>query len=195
MLTEVISQLNEAVLEMALVDAFYDLGFYEGEEIINDLEKYMDDVENERNTVEQDDAFFEIATPYIENSIMAYSSTIQEGAGEGTAPASKQRAKEKIVTGGVGADVLSQSLNTNRADAKKSLTESEEAEIWEGVASKMMGSAKKGLGKAKDALALYGKALADATKVGLASGAKKFKHNLSGMKVPKGDTPNPPENK
>lgn len=191
MLTEVIRKLDRAVLEIALIDAFCDLCFYEGEEFTQDLINYLNEVDNGTNTEEQDNAFFEISMPYVEKSLMIYSSTINEGIPEVTVGADKNTL-EKAKAGAVGAEILTQMKHKSRELAKEKLTE---AELFEGLGRDMIEAAKEGTKKAGAVAFKTGKALADATKVGVVTGAKQFKKNLLGFKVPKGETPNPSENK
>ncbi len=184
MLTEMISKLDRAVLELAIQDAFFDMCLYEGEELIANLENFIIAVENKTTTKEQYDIFFETTIPYIENSIAIYY--------EGYKGSPKDPADTKEVT--VGGDTTGEfnkaqylksvGLKVPAKAAKKPLTESEEAEIWEGVGSTIIPSAKAGIDKAKTFLVTSGKKLGDVTTGAIASVAKK----ISGFKLNKGKT-------
>ncbi len=181
MLTEVISKLDRVVLELALKDAIYDMCFYEGEEISNILESYLQNVIAKTNTEEQNTMFFELAMPYIESSIMVYGAGLYEGTPEMIAPADKNTMQQKL-GGPKGPLVGTQMIDKNRALVHK-LHESEET-IWEDVAKIIFeeGILEAGIKKAKG----KGK--------GLVSTKSSFGKNLH-FKLPEGGTPNPPENK
>lgn len=191
MLTEVISKLDRAVLELALVDAFTDMCFYEGEEFIAELEKYLEDIDNKTNTEEQDNVFFETSMPYIEHSVMKYGTEIYEGLkwggpddpantkGEGLVGAEvtkivNKKARDKYLT--------KAGLNVPTT-AKKTLTEAEEAEIWEGVGQIIYPAIKEGIAKAKTALVKTGKSLSDAAQSGILAAQKKLQKFLTDTKI------------
>ena len=180
MLTDVISKLDRVVLELALKDAFYDMCFYEGEEVASNLEIYLQAVVDKTNTEEQNTAFFESAMPYIEASIMVYGAGLYEGTPEMVTPADKNTLQQKM-GGPKGPMAISQAMDKNRAYVHK-LHEGEEA-IWEDVAKVIFeeGALKAGIEKSKG----KGKSI---------TSAKKFGYNLH-FKLPEGGTPNPPENR
>lgn len=190
MLTKVISELENSILELALVDAFSDMCFYEGEELTAELESYLKDVEEGTNTEEQDNVFFELSMPYIEHSIMIYGKEIYEGINEMTTGADKNIVKAKAL---VGADGTSQLHDKNRnnllkmVNKQKPLTEAEEIQIWEGISKTIFPAAKAGIEKAKVGLIKTGKTLANTVKSGILS-SKLFAKNLKGFKIPKEDT-------
>jgi len=201
MLTEVISRMDRAVFEIALVDAFCDLCFYEGDEFIADLDAYLDSVDVKTNTKEQDNAFIEFAMPYIENSIMLYSSTITEGLKTG-GPGDPANSKGEGLVGGEVTKVIGEKQRgefLNKAglktptNATKKLTEAEEIQIWEGVGQDLIKAAKEGSKKAKIILSKTGKNLADSVTSGIVS-AKNFAKNLS-FKIPEKKSANPAESK
>lgn len=179
MLTEVISKLDRVVLELALKDAFYDMCFCEGEEVVKLTESYLQDVIEKTNTEEQNIAFFELAMPYIESSIMVYGAGLYEGTPEMIAPADKNTMQQKM-GGPKGPLAGTQMLDKNRAAVHK-LHESDEA-VWEEVTNMIFteGILEAGINKAKG----NGKI---STKIA-------FGKNLH-FKLPEGGTPNPPENK
>ena len=188
MLTEVISKLDRAVLELALIDAFSDMCFYEGDELIVDLESYLEDVDNKTNTEEQDNAFLEFAMPYIERSIMTYGANLFEGIDEFNIPAERGSSGSNVKVK-TGTDVNTQTLESSKNLAKKvlkgnKLTEAEELAVWEGLYEAIIPSAKAGIAKAKTALVKTGKNLSNTVKGGILS-AKTFAKNLS-FKVSKG---------
>lgn len=159
MLTELISKMNYAILELALKDAFSDMCFCEGDEFMADLESYVNDIETKTNTQEQNNAFFELAMPYIEKSIMVYC----EGQKSIVAPVDKKQ----ILVGKTPVD--------KHIDPKQ-LTESEEIAIWEGVGKMIVPAAKGAIGKVKAKIGspvLGGITIANNT----------FKKNLKGMKT------------
>jgi len=182
MLTEVISKLDRVVLELALRDAFYDMCFYEGEEVANGVEIYLQNVIDKTNTEEQDTAFFELAIPYIESSIMVYGSGLYEGTPEMIAPADKNTMQQKM-GGPKGPLVGTQTLNKNREEVHK-LHENEEA-IWEEVANMifMEGALNDGIKKAKTGLVKSGKKLSNVAQGGILNAQKKLQSFLTGMKI------------
>jgi hypothetical protein len=198
MLTEVISKLDRAVLELALIDAFTDMCFYEGEEFTAELEKYLSAVDSKTNTEEQDAMFFDIAMPYIESSIMVYGREIYEGLKPGGPKDSANTKGEGLVGGELtkvinpkGKDeYLEKAGLKTPPDAKKGLTEAEEVAVWEGLGETIYPAAKAGLKRAKNAIVKTGKSLSAATTSGITAAAKNFKKNLSGFKLPKGEVPN-----
>jgi hypothetical protein len=182
MLTEVISKLDHVVLELALIDAFTDMCFYEGEEFSANLENYLTSVENKTNTEEHDTAFFEISMPYIEQSIMIYGRSIYEGLKEGGKPGKFAANDSKGTVGIVPAERNKLILGKDSKNAyNPTLTEAEEEKVWETIYEVIFPAAKAGIKKAKDKA---GKAIGDAVKGGVAS-AKMFAKNLSGFKIPK----------
>jgi len=196
MLTEVISKLDRAVLELAIEDAISEMCFYEGEELTANLESYLEDVKNETNTEEQDQSFFELSMPYIEKSIMVYGRGLYEsGTDDVVVKADEDKIKQEA--GFIGAQALNQStkprrkfaLNTKGLDAPgedKKITESEE-EIWDDVFSSVLfESVKKGIEKAKKKILDFGENLGNATKAGIASAKNAFESKLS-PEVPSGD--------
>lgn len=200
MLTEVISRMDRAVFEIALVDAFCDLCFYEGDEFIADLDAYLDSVDAKTNTKEQDNAFIEFAMPYIENSIMLYSSTITEGLKAG-GPGDPANSKGEGLVGGEVTKVIGEKQRNEyltkaglkAPSVQKKLTEAEEIQIWEGLGQDFINAAKEGSKKAKIILSKTGKNLADSVTSGIVS-AKNFAKNLS-FKIPEKKSANPAENK
>ena len=177
MLTQMISKMDIVVLELALVEAFCDMCFYEGEEFTATLESYLENVKNKTNTEEQDTAFFETSLPYIENSVIAYTNCLFEGFTEMTVGADKNTIMAKKI-GKV--DDSSQLLTKNRKKLRKmvdtnSVTEAEEAAIWEGVGKLIYPAAEKGIAKAKTALINAGGKLGDVTKAGILKFKKKKK--------------------
>ena len=189
MLTEVISKLDSAILELALIDAFSDMCLYEGEELIANLENYLKDIEEGTNTGDQDNVFFELSLPYIEHSIMIYGKELYEGINEMTIGADRNTVKSKAL---LGADSSSQLHNKNRNDllkmikGQRALTEAEEIQIWEDISKTFYPTAKAGVKKAKIALIKTGKNLSNAVKGGIVSN-RLFAKNLMGFKLPKGD--------
>ena len=191
MLTEVISKLDRAVLELALVDAFTDMCFYEGEEFIAELEKYLETVDNKTNTEEQDSAFFEASMPYIENSVMKYGAEIYEGLKWGGPSDSANTKGEGLVGAEVTKVVNEKSKNEyltkaglkSPAAAKKTLTEAEELAIWEGLGKTIYPSVKEGVAKAKTALVKTGKNLSNATTSGITAAQKKLQKFFAGTKI------------
>lgn len=190
---EIISKMDRAILELALIDAFYDACIFEGEEFTSCLIEYLDSVDKGESTGEQNVAFFEMTLPYVERSLYFYASTIHEGTKTEAVTGADKNDLQKIKTGGVGADVLTQMKDDSRETAKKELAESA---ILEGLVQDMIEAAKAGARKAVVKMLQTGDALADATKVGLETGVKQFKKNLAGFKIPvKTKSPNPAENK
>jgi hypothetical protein len=188
MLTEVISKLDRVVLELALKDAFYDMCFYEGEEVTDLVESYLQDVINKKNTEEQNIAFFELAMPYINSSIMVYGAGLYEGTPEMIAPADKNTIQQKM-GGPKGPLMGTQMIDKNRTMVNK-LHESEEA-VWEEVTNMifMEGLLENGIRKAKG----KGKGK-DKGKGKSIISSKKFGYNLH-FKLPEDRSPNPPENR
>lgn len=194
MLTKVISKLDNTILELALTDAFSDMCFYEGEEFIVNLESYLKDVDEETNTEEQDDTFFELSIPYIENSVMKYGIELYEGFKE-AGPATGDPGQTKNVTTGADTvglldkdtkNILRKKAGLANSEESKKLTEVEELQIWEGVGKVIYPAAKAGIEKAKAGLIKTGKNLSNAVKSGLIS-SKLFAKNLKGFKLPKGN--------
>lgn len=185
MLTEVMSKLDRAVLELALVDAFTDMCFYEGEEFTAELESYLKDVENKTNTEEQDTKFFELSMPYIEHSVMKYGATILESIKEGGKPGKFAPNDSKGTVGITPAEKTKLILGKDsRAayDAKDSkLTEAEEIAVWEGLGGTIYPAVKKGVTKAQTMLVTTGNKLSNVAKSGLLATQKK----LSGFKLAK----------
>ena len=124
-----ISKLDRAVLELALKDAFYDMCFCEGEEFVNELVGYLDDIKTGTNTTDQNMAFAEISIPYIENSIAVYCENVKDphvGADFNTL------ASQKGITG---SDVnrITNAGNLKKFIEMKGLTEAQEANIYDTV--------------------------------------------------------------
>jgi len=191
MLTEVISKLDRAVLELALVDAFADMCFYEGEEFIAELEKYLEAVDNKTNTEEQDSVFFEASMPYIEHSVMKYGAEIYEGL-KWNGPGDPANTKGEGLVGAEVTKIVNEKGKNKYltkaglkvpAAAKKTLTEAEEIEIWEGIGTTIYPAVKEGIAKAKTALVKTGKSLSDATQGGILAAQKKLQKFLTGMKI------------
>ena len=157
--------------------------FYEGEEVASNLEIYLQSVIDKTNTEEQNTAFFELAMPYIEASIMVYGASLYEGTPEAVTPADKNTLKQKM-GGPKGPLAATQTIDQNRAYVNK-IHESEEA-IWEDVAKLIfeVGTLEAGIKKSK------GKGKGKVK--GLSATA--FGQNLH-FKLPEGGTPNPPENR
>lgn len=186
---DIISRLDRTILELALIDAFCDMCLYEGEEFIKDLEIYLETVNNQTNTEEQDIAFLELSMPYVENSIEKYSSTISESEQKEFVTGSDKNELKRAKVGGVGADALRQAKTVGRTLAKKELTEAEEIKIWEGVVGDMVSAAKEGVKKAANKSLIVGKSLGKAIPVGVAAAAKNFQKNLKGFKIPADKVP------
>ena len=184
MLTEVISKLDRAVLELALVDAFADMCFYEGEEFIAELEKYLETVDNKTNTEEQDGQFFETSMPYIEHSVMKYGAGIYESIKEGGKPGKPPANDSLKKIGMVPAENKNILGKDSKAAYESELTEAEEIEIWEGLGKTIYPAVKEGIDKAKKKIKNTGKNLSNAITSGVAS-AKMFAKNLTGMKISK----------
>ena len=186
MLTQIISKMDKSILELALINAFYDVCFYEGEEIVSDLEVYLNAVDNKTNTEEQDNAFFEIVMPYIKNSIIVYNEGIKDIA----APIDKIQNPVGVVPAEAGkflkskdrAEFLTNAGLKVPASAKK-LTEAEEAAIWEGFGQSIIPSAKMGISKAKNILAGAGEKLSRAATSGIAAASKGLQQHLAGFKI------------
>jgi len=185
MLTKVISKLDRAVLELAIVDAFYDMCFYESEEFIIDLEKYFESVDGKTNTEEQDTKFFESTMPYIEHSILIYGKSIMEGLKEG-GKAGKPPANDSLKKiGMVPAETTKLILNKDSKAAYESeITEADETAIWEGVGSIIPDAAKRGFAKGKKALVNSVDKIGKSVKSGITVSAKLFSKNLKGFKIP-----------
>ena len=113
---DIISKMDRTILELALVDAFCDMCFYEGDKFIQRIEKYVSDVDAGSNTEEQDTAFFEVAIPYINNSVMIYF-----GASLTEAQEEKIVGADTFVKSNVPADVLNQTGKDARDGAKEKL--------------------------------------------------------------------------
>jgi hypothetical protein len=173
---DIIRKMDRAILELALIDAFCDMCFYEGDEFIQSIEKYVSDIDTEKNTEEQDIAFFEVAAPYINNSVMIY-------CGESLTEAQEEKVvgADTFAKSNTPADVLNQTGKTARDEAKdklagkavKKLTEEEEAILSDIIFETLKAS----LVIAKDKIFKVGKNLADATTVGLSAARKKFIEN------------------
>lgn len=188
MITDMISRLDRPILELAVVDAFEDMCFYEGEEIINILEGYLEAVYNNTNTEEQDSLFIEMSMPYIEHSITKYASGIYEGLKSG-GPKDPVNSKDG---GLVGADTVAvinkEARNQYLAKAglktpdpaKAALTEAEQIKIWENTIGQIIYPAvKEGISNAKSALVKTGKNLSNSVQSGLLAGRKKMEKFFS----------------
>jgi len=181
---DIISKMDRAILELALIDAFCDMCFYEGDEFIQRIEKYVSDVDAGSNTEEQDIAFFEIATPYINNSVMVYG-------GESLIEAQEEKiiGADTLAKSNVPADAINQTGKDARDEAKeklagkvvKKLTEEEEAILGDIIFETLKAS----LVVAKDKIIKVGKNLADATAAGVIAAKKRFVEN---GKTVEGDT-------
>jgi len=189
MLAQMISKLDHAVLEIALIDAFCDMCIHEGEEFTEELKDYLKSIDDKTNTEEQDNAFFELSMPYIQNSIERYSSTIIEAEQKEIVTGSDKNELARAKAGAVGADTLKQLKTKGRDLAKKELSESEEAKIWEGVVGDVVSAAKEGVKKAANKSVIVGKSLGKAIPIGIAAAAKNFQKNLKGFKIPADKVP------
>jgi hypothetical protein len=173
---DIISKMDRTILELALVDAFCDMCFYEGDEFIQRIEKYVSDVDAGSNTEEQDTAFFEVAIPYINNSVMIYF-----GASLTEAQEEKITGADTLAKSNVPADALNQTGKDARDDAKdklagkvvKKLTEEEEAVLGDIIFETLKGA----LIVSKDKIINVGKNLADATTAGVVAAKKRFVEN------------------
>jgi len=169
---------------LALIDAFCDMCLYEGDEFVQSLEKYVSDIDARKNTEEQDIAFFEIATPYINNSVMVYG-------GESLIEAQEEKiiGADTLAKSNVPADAINQTGKDARDEAKeklagkvvKKLTEEEEAILGDIIFETLKAS----LVVAKDKIIKVGKNLADATAAGVIAAKKRFVEN---GKTVEGDT-------
>lgn len=181
---DIISKMDRTILELALVDAFCDMCLYEGDEFVQSLEKYVSDIDARKNTEEQDIAFFEIATPYINNSVMVYG-------GESLIEAQEEKiiGADTLAKSNVPADAINQTGKDARDEAKeklagkvvKKLTEEEEAILGDIIFETLKAS----LVVAKDKIIKVGKNLADATAAGVIAAKKRFVEN---GKTVEGDT-------
>ena len=181
---DIISKMDRAILELALIDAFCDMCLYEGDEFVQSLEKYVSDIDARKNTEEQDIAFFEIATPYINNSVMVYG-------GESLIEAQEEKiiGADTLAKSNVPADAINQTGKDARDEAKeklagkvvKKLTEEEEAILGDIIFETLKAS----LVVAKDKIIKVGKNLADATAAGVIAAKKRFVEN---GKTVEGDT-------
>jgi len=181
---DIISKMDRTILELALVDAFCDMCLYEGDEFVQSLEKYVSDIDARKNTEEQDTAFFEIATPYINNSVMVYG-------GESLIEAQEEKiiGADTLAKSNVPADAINQTGKDARDEAKeklagkvvKKLTEEEEAILGDIIFETLKAS----LVVAKDKIIKVGKNLADATAAGVIAAKKRFVEN---GKTVEGDT-------
>ena len=181
---DIISKMDRAILELALIDAFCDMCLYEGDEFVQSLEKYVSDIDARKNTEEQDTAFFEIATPYINNSVMVYG-------GESLIEAQEEKiiGADTLAKSNVPADAINQTGKDARDEAKeklagkvvKKLTEEEEAILGDIIFETLKAS----LVVAKDKIIKVGKNLADATAAGVIAAKKRFVEN---GKTVEGDT-------
>jgi len=173
---DIISKMDRTILELALVDAFCDMCLYEGDEFVQSLEKYVSDIDARKNTEEQDIAFFEIATPYINNSVMVYG-------GESLIEAQEEKiiGADTLAKSNVPADAINQTGKDARDEAKeklagkvvKKLTEEEEAILGDIIFETLKAS----LVVAKDKIIKVGKNLADATAAGVIAAKKRFVEN------------------
>lgn len=191
MLIEVISRMDKSILELALVEAFCDMCFYEGEEFVQELEKYIADVESGQVTDEQINNFFNMAESYIDNSIMIYGAhLIEEGAGEIAVGADKANAENKS---SVPADALSQIKDKSREElqklkkfnvpANKKLTEAEELAVWEGVGQIIPSAVKEGIAKAGKKVKEIGGKMSTSVTSGIAAAQKKLQQHLINTKI------------
>lgn len=181
---DIISKMDRTILELALVDAFCDMCLYEGDEFVQSLEKYVSDIDARKNTEEQDIAFFEIATPYINNSVMVYG-------GESLIEAQEEKiiGADTLAKSNVPADAINQTGKDARDEAKeklagkvvKKLTEEEEAILGDIIFETLKGA----LIVSKDKIINVGKNLADATAAGVIAAKKRFVEN---GKTVEGDT-------
>ena len=181
---DIISKMDRAILELALIDAFCDMCLYEGDEFVQSLEKYVSDIDARKNTEEQDIAFFEIATPYINNSVMVYG-------GESLIEAQEEKiiGADTLAKSNVPADAINQTGKDARDEAKeklagkvvKKLTEEEEAILGDIIFETLKGA----LIVSKDKIINVGKNLADATTAGVVAAKKRFVEN---GKTVEGDT-------
>jgi len=173
---DIISKMDRAILELALIDAFCDMCFCEGDELIQSIEKYVSDIDDKKNTEEQDIAFFEVAVPYINNSVIIYC-----GASLTEAQEEKITGADTFVKSNVPADVLNQTTNAAREGAKekllgksvKKLTEEEETILGDLIFETL----KTSIVIAKNKITKVGKSLADATSAGLVAAQKKIAKN------------------
>jgi hypothetical protein len=170
---DIISRLDRTILELALIDAFCDMCLCEGDEFIQSIEKYVLDIDSEKNTAEQDIAFFEVATPYINKSVMVYG-----GESLNEAQEEKITGADTLAKSNVPADVNAQTITAAREDAKdkligksvKKLTEEEEIVLGQIIFETL----KTSLVLAKDKIDKTGTAMMNATTAGIAAAQKKF---------------------
>jgi len=173
---DIISKMDRAVLELALIDAFCDMCLYEEDEFVQNIEKYISDIDVGKNTEEQDIAFFEIATPYINNSVMIY-------CGESLTESQEEKitGADTFTKSSVPADAINQTGKDARDEAKeklagkvvKKLTEEEEAILGDIIFETL----KRALVVSKDKIVNVGKNLADATAAGVVAAKKRFAEN------------------
>jgi len=164
----IIRKMDTSILELALVDAFCDMCFYEGDDFVQDLESYISDVLAGKNTEEQDSAFMEISEPYIVKSIIMYcGESLLESQEEITVGADS--ASKSVVP----ADSLKQMKKSSRdlANKKLLLSESEE-EIF---GQMIIESLQKAIDVSKEKVGKIGKKLADTTTSGIIALRRNFR--------------------
>lgn len=181
MLTTMISKMDRAILEIALINAFSDMCFYEGEEFMADLESYVNDVENKTNTEEQDNLFFELSLPYIEKTIMAY----YEGAPKPIHVGADETSAKLDKSGGTGSDVNRQTSESGKQKFKSIIKDSEEIDTaaWDTLIEAIFPAVKEGIEKAKKKMSEVGGRLSLAAKASIAAAQKKLQAHLSGFKI------------
>lgn len=173
---DIMNEMDRAILELALVDSFCDMFFYEDEEFIEKTKEYLNSLETGKNTEEQDATFFEKAGPYIDNSIMIYS-----GQRLIESQAEKVVGADSFDKSSVPVDTTNQMGEAAREAAKKKLLVkpakklTEQEEIFGQI---IFESLKTSLDITKAKINKVGKSLADATAVGIITAKKRFQENL-----------------
>ena len=170
----IIKRMEIPILELAFVDAFCDMCFYEGDEFIQDLESYISDVLAGKNTDEQNLAFLEISESYVMKSLIMYGGQ------------SLLEAQEELTVGvddakksNVPADSLKQMKKASRDAVNKKLTEAEE-EIFGQI---VMESLQRAVEISKEKIDKVGKKLANATTSGITVAQKKLQNFLTNVKI------------
>jgi len=178
----IIKRMEIPILELALVDAFCDMCFYEGDEFVQDLESYISDVLAGKNTDEQDLAFLEISESYIMKSLIMYGGQ------------SLLEAQEELTVGvddtkksNVPADSLKQMKKTSRDIANKELTRvgnKKLTEVEEEIFGQIvMESLQKAVEISKEKIDKVGKKLANAATSGITVAQKKLQNFLTNVKI------------
>lgn len=183
MLVGIISRMDKSILELALVDAFFDMCFYEGEEFTKQVEQFIIDIEEGKITEDQANKFMSMAEPYIDNSLLAYGSHLMESIPDVKLGADKSTAVSKTH---VGADVIgTQSLKRAKEEiqkAKKFNTKSKtltEAEIYENLATIIPDKVKKGVNKFKEKAGKLANSLNKATISGVSAAQKELQSHMN----------------